>query len=156
MEDKRHIGEILAERLQEIDDVGGNERFQLRELVGKKVYDAMMAKQRTSDLISRWLSAGPKTKVAATRALAIGIARHADKPELVARIEREIGDTFDLPAEKPKRTPTQREVFPTAKKSKARKEIDNQRLTGQRPVAPDLVALARGSDVAKYIRARRD
>jgi hypothetical protein len=152
MTDREPIGEILRRALQDIDDAGGPERHQLRELIGQKTYDAMMAKQRTADLIARWLDAGPKPKGAATRALAVGIARQSDRPELIARIEREIGDAFDLPVPKKANRPLKVERAPTVKKHA---EAVRQAKNDQRPMRTDLAALAKGDDASRYIKARR-
>ena len=95
MSDKQSLGEMLQQALDAIDEVGGPERHQLVQVIGRDAYEALIAKPKGADVVSRWLDASGKAKAPATRALALQIARTADKPELVKRIEREIGDAFD-------------------------------------------------------------
>ena len=95
MSEKQDLSELLQKALDDIDEIGGSERHLLAQTIGKPTYDKLVSKPRTADLIDRWLSAGPKAKPAATKALSVAIARVADKPDLVRRIEREISDTFD-------------------------------------------------------------
>jgi hypothetical protein len=66
MAEKQPLGEILLEKLEAIDDVGGNERYQLRELIGKSAYDRLLSKERTANLVDRWVNASTKAKPAAT------------------------------------------------------------------------------------------
>jgi hypothetical protein len=159
MAEQEALGDILGRALAEIDEAGGSAQLQLKHLVGAKVFDAMRSKPRMSAIIDQWANAGPKSKSAATRTLALAIAHSADRPELVARIEREIEEnTFDLPlAEKPKnhgksretpkRAPTPRE---TEKHAEAVRQVEND----QRPM-PDLAALARKGDMGQYVKARQ-
>ena len=92
---KQSLAEILADQLDQIDELGGPERHQLVQVIGRDAYEALITKPKGADVVSRWLDASGKAKAPATKALSVAIARAADKPELVKRIEREIGDAFD-------------------------------------------------------------
>jgi hypothetical protein len=154
MTDKQPLGELLLHALDAIDEVGGPERHQLVQVIGRDAYEALIAKPKGAAVVSRWIDATGKAKGPATKALSIAIARVADKPELVARIEREIGDVFDEGIATTERSPT-----PTETKKHA--AAVNQRRNGQRssyqaPKGVDLAQLAKGSDVSKYIKARQN
>ncbi len=92
---KQSLAEILADQLEQIDEIGGPERHLLAQTIGRDAYDALVTKAKGANLLARWIAATGKAKAPATKALALQIARVADKPELVKRIEREIGDAFD-------------------------------------------------------------
>jgi hypothetical protein len=79
---RQELGEMLSEALDAVAEFGGPDRYGLAQVLGREVYDSLMSKQKTADLIDRWLRASPRTKPAATRALALGIARHVDDPSL--------------------------------------------------------------------------
>jgi hypothetical protein len=89
------LGKLLLQALDDIDEVGGPERHQLVQVIGRDAYEALIAKPKGADVVSRWIDATGKAKAPATKALSIAIARVADKPELVARIEKEVGEAFD-------------------------------------------------------------
>jgi hypothetical protein len=91
---RQELGEMLSEALDAVAEFGGPDRYGLAQVLGREVYDSLMSKQKTADLIDRWLRASPRTKPAATRALALGIARHVDDPSLVAQIERDLNEEF--------------------------------------------------------------
>ena len=93
------LGDILIRCLNEIDEVGGSERHLLRETIGADAYNALISKAKGENLLHRWLNASPKTKPVATKALALHIARIADRADLVGRIEHEIAEAFEI--EKP-------------------------------------------------------
>jgi hypothetical protein len=149
---KQSLAEILADQLDQIDELGGPERHQLAQVIGRETYDAMIAKPKTADLVDRWLDATGKAKGAATKTLAVAIARVADRADLTNRIEREINDAFDDGS-----TPTPNEV------SKHRAAAD-QRHNGQRVAyakpkgtsASMLADLAKSNDLSRYIRARQN
>jgi hypothetical protein len=150
---KQSLAEILADQLDQIDELGGPERHQLAQVIGRDAYDAMIAKPKTAALVDRWLDATGKAKGAATKALSIAIAKVADKPALVARIHREITDAFDDGTD---RAPTKGEV------DKHRAAV-NQRRNGQRVAyekpkgtsASVLAELAKRGDLTQYMKARQ-
>ena len=147
---KQSLAEILADQLEQIDEIGGPERHLLAQTIGRDAYDALVTKAKGANLLDRWIAATGKAKAPATKALALQIARVADKPELVKRIEREIGDAFD-------------------DGSDARGEVDKhraavkQRQNGQRVAyekpkgtsASVLAELAKSNDVSRYIKERQ-
>ena len=53
------LAEILIRCLNEIDEIGGEERHLLAQTIGRDAYDHMMSKQRTADLIDKWLDGWP-------------------------------------------------------------------------------------------------
>jgi hypothetical protein len=106
-----------------------------------------------------------KSKAAATRALAVGIARHSDRPELLARIERELSDSFNI--DLPRRSGPEREAAdikrkPTAAETETYRKAVNQRRNDQHPSGyrppkdVDLAMLAKRSDLTSYIKERRE
>jgi hypothetical protein len=149
MSDKQSIGEILAQALSEIEDIGGRDRHQLSQLIGRDTYDRLVASAKGSALLDRWEAASAKTKPAAVKALSVAVAKVANKPELLKRIESEIHDSFDEPpeagssAESSKRTTTPDR---TKKPAAARNGHGHK---------PDLSKLAKSDDVEAYARARR-
>ena len=163
MSDKQPLGELLLQAITDIEEIGGPERHQLVQVIGRNAYDAMMSKRRTADLIDRWIDAGSKAKPAATKALAVAIAKVANKPELVSRIEREVSDAFEPDG------PESTKRAQTATETKNHAAAVNQRRNGQRSgyQAPRqvqspkgvsvsrLADLARSPDASKYILARR-
>ena len=153
---KQSLAEILAEQLDQIEELGGPERHQLAQVIGRETYDAMMSKPKTADLVDRWETASGKAKGPATKALSIAIAKVADKPDLVGRIEREIGEAFDEPSEAGSdRAPTKGEV----KHHAVNQRRNGQRVAYEKPVASrgvNLALLAKGNDVSKYIKARQN
>jgi hypothetical protein len=159
MVEKRPIGAILQEALEAIEEVGGPDRHMLREVIGKPAYEKLISKAKGADLIDRWLNATGKAKGPATKALSVAIAKVADRPELISRIEREIGDAFDIsPAEKLKKTANSRETSkraPAPAETKKHAEAVRQAKNDQRPMPTNLVALAKGDDASRYIKARR-
>jgi hypothetical protein len=165
MSDKQDLSELLLTALNDIEAMGGPERAQLADLIGKKVYDGMLTKPRLASVIDRWVEASPKHKAAATKTLAIAIARHADKPELLARIERELGDAFEIPAKKAGPSPETRERAPTSAKDEkqanpvdfkiADSDIRKKGRNGQKPKHVLIAALAAGDDMGAYRAARQ-
>lgn len=159
---KQSLGEILAEQLDAIEEVGGPERHLLVQTIGRDAYDALISKAKGANLLDRWLNATGKAKGLATRALALHIARVADRADLAGRIEREINDAFDDGSslergDGAKRSPTRRQVTKHA-------DAVNQRRQGQRSeykkpngVSVTMLAeLAKSSDASKYIKAREN
>ena len=69
MSEKQDLSDLLQKALDDIDEIGGSERHLLAQTIGQPTYDKLVSKPRTADLIDRWLSAGPKAKPAATKAL---------------------------------------------------------------------------------------
>ena len=149
MTDEQSLDELLRQALDDIDEVGGRERHLLRETIGAPTYDKLISKPRTADLVDRWLSASAKAKGAATKTLAVQIARVADKPELLSRIEREINDNFSEPNE---RSPTPTEARKHA--AAVNQKRNGQRSGHQAPKGVNLSLLAKGNDLSKYIKAR--
>jgi hypothetical protein len=149
---KQALGDALAEALDAVAEFGGPDRYELARVLGRETYDSLMSKQRTADLIDRWLKASPRTKPAATRALALGIARHVDDPSLTSRVESEISEAFGTKS----REPTRAEI-------RKHREAQNQRHSGQRTAyekphgvnADRLSELARLPDLKAYIEYRR-
>ena len=149
---KQDLGELLKEALDAIDESGGEERHLLAQTIGRDVYDKLISKPRTENLIHRWLNATGRAKRPATKALAIAIARLEDTPEKVSRIENELADSFDL-HEKPSRPPA----------GQVKNHAVNQKRNGQRSgyqapkrVSPSLLAdLAKSDDASRYIKARQ-
>ena len=149
---KQSLAEILADQLDQIDELGGPERHQLVQVIGRDAYEALITKPKGADVVSRWLGASGKAKAPATRALALQIARTADKPELVKRIEREIGDAFDDGFN----APTKGQV--DKHRAAADQRRNGQRVTYEKPKgtsASMLADLARSDDASKYIKARQ-
>jgi hypothetical protein len=149
MTDKQELGELLQTALSEIDEAGGRERHLLSQTIGKPVYEKLLSKSKTSDLLDRWLAATGKAKGPATKALSIAIAKVADKPELVSRIERELGDSFDLPDRAP--TPAETKKHAAAVDQKR----NGQRVSYEKPKNVNLALLAKNGDMAKYYKARQ-
>jgi hypothetical protein len=149
LSDKNSLGAILTEALQEVSEIGGSERAKLASLVGRKTYDALMERSSTRNAIQNWLDASPKTKPAATRMLALQIAKHTDA-SLAPRIEREINEEFEIQTRRAA-TASERETY-----HKAREQRRNgQRVSYQAPKGTDLHTLAKMADSRKYIEARR-
>lgn len=150
MTDKQPLGELLLHALDAIDEVGGPERHQLVQVIGRDAYEALIAKPKGADLVGRWLDAGSKAKPAATKALAIAIAKVANKPELLSRIESEIHDAFDETRE---RSPTTREVVKHREAVIQRR--NGQRVAYEKPKGADLAQLARRGDLTAYMKQRQ-
>jgi hypothetical protein len=159
MSENQDLSELLQRALSDIDEVGGSERHLLRQVIGKDAYDGMMSRERSADLIDRWLNACGKAKPAATKALAIGIARHADRADLTDRIEREIGDAFEVEPEKARANRDHLERTPTSSEAKKHRAAVNQRTAGQRvsyqkPEGVSLALLAQSPGASRYIKAK--
>ena len=137
---KQGLDELLQQALDDIDEVGGRERHLLVQTIGRPTYDKLISKPKGADLVDRWLSATGKAKAPATKALAVAIARTADRADLTGRIEREIGDAFDEGRESTERGETPKLV---SQKRNEKPKID-------------LAALARSSDLSKYMKARQN
>lgn len=169
MTDQQDLSELLQQALDAVNEAGGTEKHRLLQVIGKPAFDRMMSKPKTADLIDRWLDASSKAKPAATRALSLAIARTADRADLVSRIENEIGDAFELPRAEARATEKdprrsfslgQKRAPITTQVVKHRAAV-NQRRNGQRsdyapPKGVDLAMLAKGNDVGRYIKARRN
>ena len=84
------------------------------------------------------------------RTLSIAIAKVADKPDLVGRIEKEIGEAFDDGSD----APTKREVKNHA--AAVNQKRNGQRVSYEKPNGVNLALLAKGNDVSKYIKARQN
>jgi hypothetical protein len=144
--DENSLGFILGKALKSIQEVGGLDRAQFRDLVGQKTYDLLLSRPRVAAAIDSYLSASPRTKGAAGKMLAAHIARTTDHPEALNRIERELQSTFaDTYA-------------PIVKRASARgqelQKITAQQKSGQRVANPDLVELAKADDISQYRQAR--
>jgi hypothetical protein len=160
--DKNALSHILVTALREIDELGGPERHTLSQVLGRQNYDRLLAKPKVAQAINNWQSASDKTKGAATRVLALAIARASDAPELADRIEREIRDA----SEDYFNTGTSREVpsrAPTPSQIRNHAAAVDQRRNGQRVAyeksrsvdSDDLAALAKRDDGTRYIQMRR-
>jgi hypothetical protein len=164
MSDKQDLSELLLAALNNIEEMGGPERAQLAEIVGRPAYDRLTSGTRGADLVERWVAAGGKTKPAATKALSIYIAKIADKPDLVDRITREIGDSFeiDLPLAKGagaspearQRAPDEKQANPVNFKIVADSHIRKKDRNGQKPKA-DIATIAKSDDMKKYYAVRQ-
>jgi hypothetical protein len=160
--DENSLAFILQRAHAEIDELGGRERHRLSQVLGRTNYDKLMEKPAVSKAIDTWLSATPKTKNTAGRMLAIQIAKVAEEPKLVSRIENGLKeaseDYFDTgrSLQIGARQPTQAQVH------KHRAAV-NQRRNGQRVAyekprgvdSDDLAALAKRDDGTGYIQMRR-
>jgi hypothetical protein len=149
---KQSLAEILAEQLDQIDEIGGSERHQLAQVIGRDAYDAMLSKPKTAAVIDRWLDATGKAKGAATKALSIAIARVADKPQLVARIHREISDSFDETSPDAGSNPDLARRAQTPAKAKNGAVARG----GQGENSIHLAKLAGKADLAEYMKARQN
>lgn len=161
MTGNRDLSELLLSALNEIDAAGGREKHLLMQTIGRPAFDKMMSKPKTADLIDRWLSATGKAKPAATRALALAIAKTADRADLTDRIEREIGDAFDITPTDARRSPESGKRSPTPTQVKKHEQAVNQRSAGQRvsyqkPEGVSLALLAQSPDASRYIKARQN
>jgi hypothetical protein len=145
--DPNSLGAILAKALKSIEEVGGRDRAQLRDLVGQQTYDLLLSKPRVAGAIDSYLSASPGTKRAAGRMLAMHIARSTDHPEVLDRIERELHDTF-----------ADGYAPPIVRRASARgqelQKITAQQRSGQRVADPDLLELAKRENISAYRNAR--
>jgi hypothetical protein len=154
--DKNSLGYILGQALNEIRDVGGNERHRLTQVISRPVYDRLLERPAASRALDAWLdAAGPKSKKAAGRVLAIQVAKVAQSPELVGRIERELADAFDYGIDARRSGGT----ISTPSQVQKHRAAVSQRRNGQRvayeaPKNADLHALARMDDVSRYRQAR--
>jgi hypothetical protein len=145
--DPNGLGSILSAALADVDSAGGRDQHLLRSVIGEKIFGLLPQRGSTSKALQTWLDASPESKPKATRMLAVSIARATGKPELVDRIEREIGDM----------DPFATDVPPV-------KAQDNSRVQKTLPraatkVAPrdgylDMLRLATKGDATDYIRAR--
>jgi hypothetical protein len=158
--DKNSLGYILGQALNEIRDVGGNERHRLTQVISRPVYDRLLERPAASRALDAWLdAAGPKSKKAAGRVLAIQVAKVARSPELVGRIERELADAFDYGIDTGRSGETPSKASTTAQVQKHRAAVDQrrngQRVSYQSPKGTDLHMLAEMADSRKYIEARR-
>src|SRR5690348_7480645 len=90
------LSELLVKALNDVEAMGGPERARLADVIGRPAFDRLTSGTRGADLVERWVAAGGKTKLAATKALAIAIARVADRADLVDRITNEIADNFEV------------------------------------------------------------
>jgi hypothetical protein len=118
-------------------------------VIGKDAFNALTSKPKGADLLDRWINTSGKAKAPATKALALQIARIADRADLADRIEREIRDAFEI------------ERSPTPAEAKEYRSAVNQRRNGQRPATykkPEKVSIAQlaaSNDMDGYIKARR-
>jgi hypothetical protein len=140
--DENSLGFILSKALKAIDEVGGLDRAKLSDLVGRSTYDMLLNKPRVADAIDQYLNASPRTKKAAGKMLSMHIARATGHGEVVDRIERELGDTFD----------------PQPASMKASPMTDTRTKPASRPAptkrSSDLTELAKADDISGY-RAMR-
>ena len=83
-------------------------------------------------------------KPAATKALAVGIAKVASKPELIKRIHAEITDAFDVP-----------DAGPDTAESRAAPDKSRKQATARRGQKPDLAMLAKRDDLTAYLKQRQ-
>lgn len=146
-DDWQSLAEILEDQLDQIDEVGGSERHRLSQVIGRDAYDALISKARGADVVDRWKNASAKTKPAAIRALSVAIARVADKPQLVARIRREITDAFDEPSEAGSK--------PESIDSKPTSNNVRKPAVARKGGKPDLASLAKNSDLSEYMKVRQ-
>jgi hypothetical protein len=89
--DENALSSILFKAFNEINELG-RDRHTLSQVLGRQNFDKLLAKPKVARAVESWEVSSPKTKGAATRMLALSIARAADTPELVDRIQREIQD----------------------------------------------------------------
>jgi hypothetical protein len=172
MTDSQSLSELLAEALDAVEAMGGPERARLADVIGRPAFDRLTSGERGSGLVDRWINAGGKTKPAATRTLAVYIAKIADRADLVDRITNEIGDAFEIPTEKPKKAshssetkegaPTPAEdktqanpAMPDAARLHRMKSYDPGTKKPKKAVKADITMLAKGNDMAGYYRARQ-
>ena len=147
---KQSLAEILADQLDQIDELGGPERHQLVQVIGRDAYESLIAKPKGADVVTRWLGASGKAKGPATRALALQIARVADKPELVKRIESEIADSFDIPDRPDK---SARPISLSSSKPSRPRQVQSPKT--DEPGKVDLAQLAKRDDLTAYLKQRQ-
>ena len=149
---KQSLAEILADQLDQIDEIGGSERHLLAQTIGRDAYDALVSKAKGANLLDRWIAATGKAKAPATKALALQIARVADKPELVKRIEREIGDAFDDGSD----CPPEVKLINTAQLSSSARTDSAWLIEKPKGTSASVLAeLAKSNDVSRYIKERQ-
>ena len=152
--DPNSLGSILSSALDEINEAGGRDQHLLRSVIGKGAFDALPQRQSTAKALDAWLNASPQTKPQATRLLAIAIARAADKPHLVARIEREIADS-DVFASKPDAVASPLKATPVKPQQRPQKTYPRASAkSSPRDGYLDMLKLAEKSGASSYIRAR--
>lgn len=164
MSETQDLAELLQQALGEIDEAGGREKHLLRQTIGKPAFDKMMSKQRTADLIDRWEKASGKAKALATRALALAIAKTADRGDLVDRIHNELNDAVDITPTESRWSPESNKRSPTRTQVKKHAAAQHQRSQGQRVgyekskrVSADMLArLAANGDMSEYYKARQN
>jgi hypothetical protein len=157
--DRNSLAFILSRAVAEIDELGGRERHRLSQVLGRSNYDKLIQKPAVSKAIDTWLSATPKTKNTAGRMLAIQIAKVAEEPKLVSRIENGLKEASEDYFDVGNNRETQVKVPTPSQVVKHRAAVD-QRRNGQRvaystPKHVDLHMLAKLDDGRKYIEARR-
>jgi hypothetical protein len=91
-QDENSLAFILQRAVAEISELGGRKRHRLSQVLGRQNYDKLMS---VAKAINDWEGASDKTKSAASRLLAVHIARAAETPELVGRLQREIQDASE-------------------------------------------------------------
>ena len=145
--DENSLSFILSKALKSVEEVGGLDRAQLRDLVGPEAYQLLISRPRVASAIDAYLSATPQTKRAAGRMLSAHIARTTDHPEALDRIERELQDTF-----------ADSYGAPIVKRASSRNQelqkTTAQQRSGQRVADPDLMQLAKADDISQYRQAR--
>jgi hypothetical protein len=149
-DDPNSLHSVLGAALDDVDSAGGREHHLLRSVIGEKTFDLLPQRGSTSKTLQTWLDASPESKPKATRLLAVAIARATGKPELVDRIEREIGDMDPFATDALKATPVKAQDNSRAQKTFPRASTK---------VAPrddylHMLRLAESPNAEAYIRAR--
>ena len=70
---KQSLAEILADQLDQIDEIGGSERHLLAQTIGREPMKRSF-KAKGANLLDRWIAATGKAKAPATKALAANCA----------------------------------------------------------------------------------
>jgi hypothetical protein len=154
--DANSLGAILSEAIADVEAAGGREAHLLRGVIGKGAFDSLPARKSTAQVWQAWRDAPPHAKP--HRWLAIAIARAADKPHLVDRIQREIAD-MDVFARDPDAVAPPLKAAPGKAQSQAGARAEKVLPRAATKVAPkdryiDMLKLANQADATNYIRAR--
>jgi hypothetical protein len=136
--DPDSLSAILGKALSDAAAFGGGDRSVLGKVIGRSAYDRLNSTLAGQKAVDAWLDATPATRPAATRLLALAIAKATGHADMTDRIEKEIGES---------RWWDDRPSVPPMKAIKA------QQRSGQR-VSDPLLEAARHSDISQYRRLR--
>jgi hypothetical protein len=147
--DPNSLGAILSEAVADVEAAGGREAHLLRGVIGRATFDQLPARKSTAQAWQAWRDAPAQAKP--HRLLAIAIARAADKPHLVDRIQREITDMDPFASDAatpPVKAPVKAQERPQKTYPRASTKVS------PRDGYIDMLKLANQADATNYIRAR--